>query len=317
MLKSFPVKASKQPVLWRQAIRQGKIRGRGGINFLLAPVFSHYFSFKHHQSALFDHLIIGSNPIISALLLKELYTQSLKVDRGLAVKIGLVLTDNEDYWGYHAMEKDENWQEVYVANQKITSFENLLKTQPFFFQDEKQHNLTIIEDNFSVMNCIYDAYIDGYVLHLKDKEVRQDFHSQRLPTVVHSENIIRQRMSAELLSYLNAMSAKTSAISTMRFSDKKTSCADNITPTHILLAKRVWLSSYPEGWLNIHSIEAQHRSDKQDYESTRYHHDLEKTAFASARHCANDFHGLEAQSIYDVAHTRISPDLLVKEKYHD
>lgn len=317
MNKVLPILAKKQPTLWRQAIRQGKIRGRYGINLLFAPIFAHYFSFKHHQSALFDHLIIGSNPVISALILKELHRLSLKIDRVQPVNIGLILTDDEDYWGYHALEKTENWQNL-SFNKKVINFQSFLATQPFLFQDKTQHNLTLIESNFSLMNCLYDDYIDGYVLHLKDKESRPTFHTQRLPTVVHSENILRKQFAFELAQYFTELDKQGCAIQQMRFPEEKTSCKDNSTPTHLLLAKRVWLSSYPEGWLNIKSIDSHHLvKAEHDYEETVYQHNLSAYAFASARHCANDFHSLEAQTLTDMRELCLSPELLVKEKYHE
>lgn len=318
-----PVKASKQPLLWTQAIRQTEYRGYSKRNILLSPIISQTFPFKKHLSYKLDHLIIGANPILTYLLILQLHKINLIVDNKNPIKIGVLFLDENDYWAYHALEKKEFWLELYtITKQKWgKNFQDLLKLNTHIFQDDKQQELIFIDNNFSIMNCLYDEYVDGYILHLKDKEpIQKNFHSETMPNVVESENIIRKKYQLELIEHFKDLNKKGMAINNLSYPLEKVSCKDNPTPTHLLLSQRVWLTSHPLGWLQTTPVDTQHpfNFDDESFTQILYSHLLSNYSFGSAQHTANDFYALEKMAIFDMMNTKINKTLLnKKDKYHD
>lgn len=319
--KIYPIKASKQPLLWTQAIRQTDYRGFSKRNILLSPIISHTFPFKNHLSYLFDHIIIGSNPVLIALTLFQLHKYTLVTDTTQPIKIGIILTEEEDYWSYHLLEKEEFWQELNQKKKMGINFSDFLNNNKNIFQDKFQHQLTLIDYNFSIMSCRYDNYVDGYILQLKDKEsVKTHHHSQVMPTVLKMENKLRLKYVSELKLFLNSLHYNKANINELIFPNKKISCPDNQTPIHLLLTNRVWLSSTPFEWLEtkVNDISQTISYEHEVFEKITYSHMLAPYSNGSALGFAENFYDLEKQTLFDMMSFNIKRELLGKNyKYHD
>lgn len=321
LIKINPIKSSKQSLLWTQAIRQTEHRGFSKRNILLAPLISYSFPFKNHLSYLFDHIIVGSNPVLMALSLVELHKHTLVTDTSKPIKIGLILTDDDDYWSYHLLEKDDFWQDLNKKKKFGKNFKDFLQLNKNIFQDKFQHELTFIDYNFSIMSCRYDDYVDGYVFQLKDKEKHTPHHhAQVMPTVLKTENKIRTKYVDEFKKFMNLLHYNKANVNQLSYPEKKISCPDNEIPIHLLLTQRAWLCSTPFNWLETKASDLSQTITYNDdsFEKIVYSHILSDYSNGSALGFAENFYDLEKQTLFDMINFNIKRELLGKNyKYHD
>ena len=75
------------------------------------------FSYRHHESFLTDVFIIGSNPILTHLLLVKLHKEHLNdfYQHNKKINVTILVDHNADYWSYHTLMQPEYLQEI---NQK-------------------------------------------------------------------------------------------------------------------------------------------------------------------------------------------------------
>lgn len=324
MNKIKPILAKEQPFLWKQAIRQAEKRGYNMRTIFLAPLLSHQFAFKNHQSYLFDHLIVGSNPILTYLTILNLHALSLETVGTKSINIGVLFTDEPDYWAYHLLEKPEFWEELKEKTNSVwsDSFKSLLEKKHNLFLDPKQHQLSFIHSsNITLHSCRYDQYIDGYVLHLKDKEQVNNSYIEKMPTLLTSEQKLANKYKKQLFDFFAEHSIPTHeahhylssqsnynhyhhkmAVNQLIYPDEKVQCEDNPMKTHLLLAKKVWLTSQPTGWLhtNIEQEEKTVKYGDSDVKEMTFNHILSPYSFGTSKHVANDFLSLELQTLYDI-----------------
>ena len=105
MKKFTPQKVKKLPTLWKQAISQKTHRGINLKTFIMHTLLS-INSFRNHQSLLLDHLILGSNPILNLIKLIDIINNQPSKK---SITIGIINSNDSDYWGYHAFEKQDVW----------------------------------------------------------------------------------------------------------------------------------------------------------------------------------------------------------------
>ena len=326
MRKVEPVMAKEQPLLWKQAIRQTEHRGYSKRNILFSAAIEYTFPFKKHLSYRFDHLIIGSNPILTYLLLLKLHDATLTLEDVEPVKIGVLFTNEQDYWAYHALKKEDVWHDLrkYLKqsnNHFSKSFHELLEQRTDLFLDEMRQRLIVIDSsNFSLFNCRYDKYIDGYIMHIGDKKpIAEHSFQSAMPTVLQEEFKLAKQANEEFNQFLKKLSKRNhNALYSLKFPDEKVQCPDNPVPTHILLSKRVWLTSQPQSWLNYEldkDSQTLTLNNEEKIKVTSFKSELSSFSFGSAKHIANDFYMLEQQASFDMQNLLMHnmKDFLVKD----
>lgn len=294
-----PIPAIKQPLKWRQAISQSKFGKITWKNFYLYPLTKWWFSFKSHESTLFDYLIIGSNPVLTHLLVLKLYNSALKA--GNKVKVAIYLTDESDYWAYHVLEEEKTWTyfESELNGTLGKSFQDFYQGRTDIFQDNSVLSLTIINNhNTSISYYNHDQkFAPGYIFHLGEKKSVGNDYQKSMPNVVQSENNIRKRYSQEYLQFLNKMSEHFGTVQTVHYSDKLQQSKDKEEKTHIVLSSQVFLTTLAN-WLNCSTTQTI-ATDYQgkNYGKTQFIHNLQ--GFGTAKSVANDFLSLEHQTCED------------------
>lgn len=316
MKKITPILSKKQPLLWRQAIQQAEHRGNTLRNFLLKPIINNRFSFKNHSSFLFDYLIIGANPILTHLLVLKIYNQIQYLNKinnsEKSYHIGIILNDEPDYWAYHSFEKEDIWlnlQHQHNIDYGL-NFNEFLKSKNDFFENDILQKCIIINDhNFDLSHIRYDSYINGYIIHVGDKKEKNYTHNfqPNMPTVLKGEHQICRKYKKQFLTHYYDLSKKRDLIKELSFSDNKTNCEDSEQNTHILLAKKVFLTSQPKDWLsyNVRNTSDTFFKDEDNniFRTSSFGYNpssLNSYAFGSAKHIAHDFYGLEKQSFNDM-----------------
>lgn len=317
MKKTEPIPARKQPLLWKQAINKALHRGYSVRNILLYPLVEMKYPFKHHKTYLFDHLIIGSNPILTYLIMLKLHDLTLNQDSANLHKIGIVLNDDFDYWAYHAFEKTDLWNEInnaFKINYGLSFQDMLNKRNNLFFDESRQECVFINSKNFKIKNCRYDDHAQGYVLHLEDKERNKDnkiTHNfqPNMPTILKLEKNISEKYKNSFISRCEDLSKHYHGnFKQLHFPDKKEVCKDTQEASHVVLTKHLWLTSQPQNWINYLPVSDENCTftthENEIFNDTQFIYKdisrLNKYSFGTARHIANDFYGLEKQSLVDI-----------------
>lgn len=146
MKSILPIPAAKQPLIWRQSISQSKFGKITWKNFFLYPLTKWTFSFKHHESALFDYVIMGGNPILTHLLVLQLYQLALQEDK--KIKIGIYFTE-DDFWSYHIFEQAETWNFLEKKFQTVIgqNVEQFYQQRQNIFQDKDKLDIVLIQNH--------------------------------------------------------------------------------------------------------------------------------------------------------------------------
>jgi hypothetical protein len=290
-----PSAAIKQPLLWRQAISQSKFGRLNWKNFYCYPLTKWLFSFRKHESSLFDYTIIGSNPILTHMLLIKLYEQSLNHNQKL--NVGIYFTGN-DYWSYHLLEQEATWKFLEEeTNIKLGSnFQQFCENYSHIFE---KIELTIINsDNNSISYYQKDEqYSRGYVVHLKPNEYQENSFEKAMPHVNLAENKIRLQYFEHYCNWLSLISK--GRIKKLQYSDKMQKNQDSDDHTHLLLSQYVYLTSLPY-WVNCKTEQKEIKNyEGITYTSTQFIHLFNNISYGTANKTANDFHSLEHQTLED------------------
>lgn len=293
-----PITAMKQPLLWRQAISQSKFGKLNWKNFYYYPLTKWAFSFKKHESALFDYVIIGSNPIITHLLILKLFKEISFTDQ--AINIGIYFTGN-DYWSYHLFENKETWD--FLSKEMDIDLgesfaESLIKHKNVY---RSIGNITLINSH---NNCISyyqkdEQYSKGYIIHLKPQQYEPNTFEKAMPHVNVAENQLRLKYLDSYYSFFDKTSETSDNIFKLSYSNKMQANQDSEEKTHILLSNRIFLTSLAY-WLNSNPAQEHVKNYENNiYHSTYFEHKLNQYSYGTANRTANDFGSLEHQSLED------------------
>lgn len=292
-----PTIVKKLPLEWRQAIAQNETRGFNFTTFFKHFIFSRN-PFRKHSAFLTDYLILGANPILNLLILKNILhdLEHTKIKK----KISIVTTNSFDYWGYHAFEKEDVWKML------SKDFSLNYKDIEDFFQQEisslvipENIEVVFINDfNFSVYSIQKDNFIDGYVLHLiNTKEEKIDIFSH-MKTVFKAENNIRSKYYHLFKNFFHKKQTVLDNIGELTFPERKIFAKDSDIESHILCTKDVFISSL------TNLIESKNKEDilhimQEEVEITRFEHWLYQKSCGSTNQIANSFVGLEFLALDD------------------
>lgn len=291
-----PKYAIKQPLLWRQAISQSKFGRLNWKNFYYYPLTKWLFSFREHESSLFDYTIIGSNPILTHLLLVKLYDQAVLNDQKL--NVGIYFTGN-DYWSYHLLEEEATWKFIEQETGRVwgKDFQDFCSNYSHIFN---KIDLTII---YSKNNSIAyyqkdEQYSKGYVFHLKPHDYQTNSFEKAMPHVNLAENKIRLQYMEQYYNFLNKL--PNTQVKKLIYSDNMAKNQDSDEKTHLLLTEHIHLTSLPY-WLNCttEAIEVKNY-EEQHYMTTYFKHVLNHVSYGTANKTANDFNSLEHQTFNDI-----------------
>jgi hypothetical protein len=293
-----PIKAVNLPLSWRQSISKSKFGKLTWKNFFIYPLTRWGWIYKKFESSLFDYLIVGSNPVLTELVLLDIYKLSLKTRQ--TYKIGIFFTDDYDYWAYHSLEQNDNWENI--KNQTKSNlgknFDDFCKQRNYIFEDKFLLDLTIINNN-NIDISYYNKdenFTKGYIFKLKekDKNKSENDYEKTMPNVSLAEKNIKNRYLNIFLKY-----AKNKNTSFLTYSDKFKSVKDSEEKIHLLLSQNVFLTSMCS-WVNCTTTQVEStNSENETYQLTDFSHNLKDFSFGSATHIANDFISLEHQSIQD------------------
>lgn len=297
MKKIQPIKVKNLPLIWRQAIAQNKNRGFNFKTFFMQYIFSRN-PFRKHSVFMTDFLILGSNPILNFMKLKDLIEKNKNIKEN--IKIALLTTNNFDYWGYHAFEKNDVWK---IFSKKFNlNYQNIED----FFQSEISslivpENIEIVfvnDFNFSIYSIHKDNFVNGFILHLVDfKEHTIDIFSQ-MKNVFKAENNIRLKYYHLLRNNFYKKQTDLNNLADLSFPEKKTFTKDSNISSHIICAKEVFISSI------TNLIDSTVKEDTltimgEDIDINRFENWLYENSFGSANQIANSFLGLEFLAIDD------------------
>jgi hypothetical protein len=289
-------KVKKLPILWKQAIAQRKQRGINLKTFIM-----HYLlfinSFRNHQSLLLDYLILGSNPILNLIKLVEII-KNQKTKKPII--IGILNSNDLDYWGYHAFEKEDVWnllkKDYSLSYQDINDF--FSQSIDSLYIDEHIKLVFINDFNFSFNDLRYDNYMNGYILNLVDKKEENFDLFNTMKSIVRAENNIKSKF---LHIFKNSFKQKQTVLDNIfecSFPDKKEfSKASNIS-SHIICTKEIYISSI-NCFLNPTLKEDTITLFNEDIDITILQHQFFNISNGSAKKISNSFIGLEYIAIQD------------------
>lgn len=304
MKKILPVKVKQQSLLWKQAIRNARHYNRGysfmGITTTL--IDEHLLSgFEYqYESSQFDHLIIGSNPILTYFLLMRIH-DAHKNHHKKPLHIGILFTPSSEFWGYHAFESPQTLYKARASNTP-TTFRDFLNLRNDLFSNNNLHLVFIAHENITPSYCRYDAHIDGYIIHLAQRTAPIPT-TDPIPSIAEAEGITSTKITNILLKHFNRLSQVYHNISQLCYSDDFTPPSDHTTPSRLLLSHKVWLTSSPSLWSHetITDPSFTHITpEKVAITQTTIQHLFSTTSFGTGLHTVHTFEHLEAQAILDV-----------------
>jgi hypothetical protein len=290
MKKQEPLKMKKQPFMWRQAVSKSEHMGWSLHNLVFYPIINHNFGFKQHQSFLFDYLILGSNPLLNLITLIRITQLNPDTEK----RVGIMVTDEFDYWSYHMLDNALFWKEV-SRILKITahSFEELLEQvlKHYSFENIQLYWIDSATLHITESTQVSHPSLHGYITHITNNSRQSRLgYQEDMPTVTDIEQLIKRKYLSVMEKFFSRH-AKVLNSHKISFTHPEQS-DDYQEKTHILLSHHLYLTTLPNGWLNInHEVKDN---------ITFFHHSFKENAFGNAVKIANNFHALERQSITDI-----------------
>jgi hypothetical protein len=286
--KIHPLKMGKQPFFWRQAVSDSPNRGWSLRNILLFPLIKYKYRFKKHESFLCDALIIGSNPVLTILLLRKLAQQAYTQKTPL--KIGILRGCDADYWAYHEFKKADFLDELskhfnYDISDGKDLIAKIVKSTNWSYLEPVLMNL----EDLSVEYIKKDNYVNGFVGHIVATKNDTLSFSKYLPNVNAQENRLKDKL---WINFSQLLSDFVPSYKELDWKEPIHNTPDKLEKSHILLTKKVFLSSLPSGWMDIQT------DVKEKY--TFFKHDFISQSVGSAVKIANNFHILEVQALEDI-----------------
>lgn len=294
-----PTKVKKIPLSWRQAIAQNENRGFNLTTFFKQFVFSRN-PFRNHSVFISDYLILGANPVLNLLILKNILSEIQEKNITTKKIISLITTNSFDYWGYHAFEKEDVWKMLgQDFSIKYKNIEDFFDSEISSLIIPENVELVFVNDkNFSIYSIQKDNFVEGYFLHLVDyKEEKIDIFSH-MKTVFKAENNIRSKYYHLFKNFFYKKQTVLDNIAELSFPEKKLFTKDSNVFSHLLCTKEIYLSSI------TNLIESKNKEEtieimNEELEVTRFEHWLYSHSVGSTNLIANSFVGLEFLALDD------------------
>lgn len=334
--KSFP--CSKLSFEQRALTRQADHNWTKFQRFFLEAYINYTYPYKKHEGYVLDHLIVGSNPVLNYFLLQKLfsYAKNLYDKNQLSspLKIGLLIPDTTDYWGYQFMKHKDFWLRLNKALTKSEDISKFILTKDSindfndFYNNPNIANLYLLENsNFEPGFVFNNNFSEEYVIQLVDKKPIDEeyhwFHQEKLGVLLKQQNRLANNIKNEFIEKFFKYSHINPALKQLVYPEKKmfASEKDNPTPMHFLLTKLIWSTSFPYNWFPLNSYSSSPSQfdsifSENLYSYTNLNHPYSSTAFGSSKHTCNNFLGLEEQAIFDILDILNSniEDIVNKEK---
>ena len=243
-------------------------------------IFSDLLQYFHIYSHKTDYVIAGENPLIALCLLKSIANRGLREQN--KIKVLIVKFSNDDYWGYHAFEKAEQWEKISnILNKKVTSINQMIDFC-ISGQESNYLDITYLDSSSDIAYVNYDKVTNRWICFLKDSEKeKEDSFAKKMPTVLMLEKKIKENYWSKVVSSMFKLPGNFSILKQTK--DQK---------DFIIFTDRLILSSYPQGWLNVKVVK------KDNY--SFFEHLLTKSSFGTSRRMANSFDLLDDQAVEDL-----------------
>lgn len=296
MIKINPIKEKKLPLSIHQAICKKEKRGNSIFLWIKQKLLSN--SFKNHECYQFNHLILGSNPILSLLLLIKInnsYPQKLNTK----VNIGILLSKNNDYWGYHCFENDD------FLNELNTLLKSNYKHINDFFDIELKKlnfneniNIILIDNYFNIQTIEKDNYTNQYIIHLKKFEEENISLFESMKYTLSSTNNIKNKFLSifknKFLTY------EFPNFKLLRFSDNLLFSEDTQFNSHILISDNIYLTSLFNS-LNSSYFNDEINFNNEKYDITSFQHPFINNSYGSSKNISNVFINLDKIVLNDIS----------------
>lgn len=289
--------------------------------FFLGAYINYTYPYKNHQGFVLDHLVVGANPVLNYFLLKKIfeYAKSLKQQNNdfKPLKIGLLIPDTKDYWGYQFMKHKDFWlrlNKAYYQSDDVSKF-NFNKDSINDFNDFYNSDcaeLYLLDNNDYEPGYIFTNHFSSeYVIQLIDKQPFDEnyhwFHQEKLGVLMSQQKRLAENILNDFRKKFEKFSSILPSLKILKYPSHKqvASSKDNSTPMHFLLTNVIWSTSFPYNWFPLEKYEvAPSQFDStfsnNEYLYTNLTHNYTTTAFGSSKHTCNSFLGLEEQAIYDI-----------------
>lgn len=318
--KSFP--CSKLTFEQRALTRQADHNWTKLQRFFIGAYINYTYPYKNHEGFVLDHLVVGANPILNYLLLQKLfsYAKSLHLKNRLQkpLKIGLLIPDIADYWGYQFMKHKDFWlrlNKAFYQSEDISQF--TLKKESIndfnnFFNNPEVAEIYILNNHDYEPGFVFSNHFSPeYVIQLIDKQPLVDdyhwFHQEKLGILLKQQKRLAENIQNEFKEKFDNFSSINPSLKTLIYpNEKKTADKHhNPTPLHFLLTNVIWSTSFPYNWFPLEKFEVQQSNfdtiySQNEYNYTNLTHPYSHTAFGSSKHTCNNFLGLEEQAIFDI-----------------
>lgn len=278
----YSQKLGSQPLLWRQAVSGSPYRGWSLFNIIFYPIMKPLYKKKNHPSLLLDQLIVGNNPIINALLIYQLSKQCMEKD--IRQKVGILITKQPDYWAYDSVRNAELFSIITKkTGLKVTKVEDLFDTLFSNISSEYLEIVIIKEEDLVIKYAKHDEFINGWIFHLFFKKKQDQVNVEDYINFQNDiKEMIYEKFSNSLQKYKLSKKIKWNNVDEVNYP--------------IVLTPKVYLSSIPQGWINMNS---------QVIDSTVYfEHDLTNYSFGTARKIPTkikNFTQISLSSIEDIS----------------
>lgn len=287
MLMKNTIKAQNQPIHWRQAICQSQRKKFSWKNFYIYPLTKWTFPYRNYLSYLTDVVVLGSNPIITHLLLVKLYKENLEnfINHGTKLKVTVLKDNNSDYWSYHSLRQQEIVDYInYHSGMKLEKIEDIFNYYDDLYGENSSLEINIVSNNNMSVYYYFkrEEFVDGYVFHLQNKIITDNDYQKSMPNITLVENSIKEDLWYMLKSKMNKHGY------VLNFDKEKKNNKANDVKTHLLLTKKVLLTSLA-AWVNSTTKIEEKIVEKQNIKVTKFVNDVSEFSYGSASCCAQDF----------------------------
>lgn len=318
--KSFP--CSNLNFEQRALTRQADHNWTKFQRFFIGAYINYTYPYKKHEGFVLDHLVVGANPVLNYFLLQKLfsYAKSLYDAKQIKspLKIGLLIPDTKDYWGYQFMKNKDFWLRLNkslhksfdvssftINNDSINDFNN-------FFNNPEIAELYLLDNSHYEPGFVFSNHFSPeYVIQLVDKKPFDEdyhwFHQEKLGVLMKQQKRLAQNITNEFIAKFEKFSSINPSLKQLAYPLEKkiSSQKHNSTPMHFLLTQEIWSTSFPYNWFPLEKYEIQESNfdttfSQNLYSYTNLFHSYSNTAFGSSKHTCNNFLGLEEQAIFDI-----------------
>lgn len=234
-------KMSKQPLVWKKAALNETPPGWTWVDVFFYPVHSMLYILKDNPSLLVDEFIMGSNPVLSLLLLNKISKECVKKQE--SKKVAIFFVNQPDYWAYDIVQDKLFFDEIYKNYAiRASSIEELISKILDNISREFLEIYIINDDDLRISYYTKDDYVNGWIFNFLTKQ-KQD--TNEVDGYIKVQNEIRVMVYSELLKELG----KNKLAKKIKW-DKMD--AKNYP---IVMTKNLKITSLPQGWISMQSEE--------------------------------------------------------------